>query len=95
MSRFKKGQGGRPKGAKNKATKNVKKQIDKFLCENWEQFNNDLLELSPKDRVNTYVKLLEYSVPKLNRAEVKNNNDLIIDFREQPILNIDPLALSE
>ena len=93
--KFKKGQGGRPKGAKNKATKNLKKKIDKLLCDNWEQINKDLMALSPKDRVNTFVKLLEYSVPKLNRAEVQNKDNVTIDFREQPLFNIDPLDMTK
>lgn len=63
---------GRPKGSPNKDTKALRERITALMDERWEKFLQDLDKLSPKDRVNTMVSLMEYTLPKLNRTEVKD-----------------------
>lgn len=74
MSKFKKGQSGnpngRPKGAKNKDTKALRERINHLLNKNWEAIQTDLEELTPKERIDAYIKLLEYALPKLQRTEL-------------------------
>lgn len=66
--------GGRKKGTPNKDTKQLREKIEALLTDNWEQINEDLKEVTPKERIDAYTKLLEYSVPKLNRTELKGEN---------------------
>lgn len=68
--RFQPGEGGRPKGAKNKATTTLRANVQKLLEDNYEQIVNDLQKLDPKSRADLWCKLLEYALPKLNRTEI-------------------------
>lgn len=62
--------GGRPKGSTNKKTTELRERITLLLDENWEGIQNDLKSLTPKERIDAYIKLLEYSLPKLNRTQL-------------------------
>ena len=61
---------GRPKGSQNKETKRIRLMIDEYLNGNMETFQDKLNSLSPKDYVSSYLSLMEYSVPKLQRTEL-------------------------
>ncbi len=54
---------GRPKGAHNKINIHIKNWIGQFLQQSQNQFEADMLELSPRDRVLIYEKLLKYILP--------------------------------
>lgn len=82
--------GGRKKGTPNKDTKQLRDKIDMLLNEQWPQIKEDLKDLKPKDRIDTYIKLLEYSLPKLNRQYL--NTDPEGETTNRPLLNIDPLS---
>ena len=67
---FKKGNqygSGRPKGAQNRTTA----QIKEYLCYIAEHIESDIIGdldvLSPADRVKTYLTIVEYLLPKLAR----------------------------
>lgn len=63
---------GRPKGAENKETKKIRESISAILGGGLEDFNRVMGELqttNPVKFVETYIKLLEYSVPKLRAVE--------------------------
>lgn len=64
--------GGRPTGSKNKETKVIRERITNLLDMNWKAIQEDLNELTPKERIDAYIKLLEYAVPKLQRTELAN-----------------------
>lgn len=68
--------GGRKKGTPNKDTKKLRQKVDILLSEKWEQLENDLKELKPKDRIEVYIKLLEYALPKLNRTELNSSDEI-------------------
>jgi len=92
MAKFKKGTGGRPKGAKNKTSKELRERLNVFLSDEWGQIKEDFKELTAKERIDIFIKLMEYSVPKLNRTEIKDDEkSVIIDFRERPIFATNPL----
>ena len=56
--------GGRIAGTPNKVTEDMKIFILDVLEENREKFKDDLTKLSPKDRVDVYVRLMQFVVPK-------------------------------
>jgi len=62
--------GGRTKGTPNKDTKQLRIRINNLLEDNWHEILNDLESLKPKDRIDAYLRLLEYSLPKLHRTEI-------------------------
>ncbi|MBD1434859.1 hypothetical protein H8B06_18695 [Sphingobacterium sp. DN00404] len=74
---LKKGQtnnpGGRPKGAKNKVTREVKEVIKSITSEyfNNGSFDKDFKRLDPKDRVQVIERLLKYHIPTLSSVDAK------------------------
>lgn len=62
--------GGRPKGSKNRSTTELRSFINNFINNNLDLIQEDFENLDPKERVNAFIKLLEYSIPKLNRTEL-------------------------
>jgi len=55
---------GRPKGVKNKITRDLRKFIDELLNDNRQLFMADLGKLEPRDRVAMFEKLLHHVLPK-------------------------------
>lgn len=77
MAKFVKGQpktGGKKKGTPNKVTATIRDKFQQLLDGySIEQMVKDLQEIeSPKDRMMIISNLSEFLVPKLSRAEVKN-----------------------
>lgn len=74
---------GRPIGAVNKVTKELRQRINDFLSENWEQVAIDFSELQPKERLHFYEKLMQYSIPKLQnvfyQTDVENKLEALTD----------------
>ncbi|WP_051638138.1 hypothetical protein [Maribacter sp. Hel_I_7] len=64
---------GRPKGTPNKKTEALRANVNMLIDDNWDSIQEDIKSLSSKDRVDTIIKLLEYSLPKLNRTEITDN----------------------
>lgn len=61
---------GRPKGAQNKVTTDLRQWINNFLDSNLEQIQKDWKSLDAKDRIILFEKLLKYSVPTLQSTNV-------------------------
>ncbi|HPG54623.1 MAG TPA: hypothetical protein PL134_09590 [Smithellaceae bacterium] len=71
--KFEKGKpktGGREKGIANKVTKDLRESIKALLEEQFEQVAADLKGLEPKSRVEAWLKLAEFVLPKLQRTEI-------------------------
>ena len=86
---YKKGQSGnnkgRPKGAVNKTTKEIKEAYQKLLENNLPNLNKWLAEVAaddPEKALNLMLKLSEYILPKLARQELtaKDGEDLFKDI---------------
>ena len=71
---WKKGEGGRPKGVRNKNTLAWEALKDDIINLHTERFNTILTQLPPDKFVNTYLQVLEYFKPKLARNENVNEN---------------------
>jgi hypothetical protein len=61
--------GGRKAGTPNKVTANLRALIDEFLAANFEEICAEFSKLETRDKVNAYLKLLEFGVPKLTRSQ--------------------------
>ena len=70
---------GRPKGSKNRVSKDLKELIDAFLNEKFELVKDQFNKLPPKDQLKFFTDLLPYVVPKLQdtKQEVEINNPLL------------------
>lgn len=70
---FKKGKSGnpngRPSGTPNAISRDLREVIQNLLESQYEQILTDLEALEPKDRVNAWIRLLDFAVPKLQRTE--------------------------
>ena len=61
--------GGRLPGTPNATTRDLRERIHSLLEANFQSLVEDLETLEPKDRVNTWLRLLEFAVPKMQRME--------------------------
>jgi hypothetical protein len=77
-TKFKPGQGGRPKGASNKITREQKERVEWVLEVLDTNVEDDIKKMSPTERVKLWADLQEYVRPKLQRV----NLDLGTDDKE-------------
>jgi vacuolar-type H+-ATPase subunit E/Vma4 len=78
---------GRPKGSKNKVTRELRELITDFLEANFEKVSRDLLKLRPKDRVKAFTELLQYGIPKLQATALGINFEQLSDEQLDEIIN--------
>lgn len=81
MAKFAKGNSGRPKGATNLATRKAKEKVEKILSSSvftQKQIIADIQELEPKERLDVYIKLNEFIIPKLARVKADVGGELTI-----------------
>ncbi len=71
-------------GRPNKKTEALRGQIETLLEEQWEVVLEDIKALTPKERIDTIIKLLEYAMPKLNRTQVERTTSVEDLFRYTP-----------
>lgn len=55
---------GRPKGAVNKTTKELREMITNFLLENFEEVQRSFKDLEPKQKVKVYCDMLRFVLPR-------------------------------
>jgi hypothetical protein len=76
MAKFKKGEGGRPKGAKNKKKLASKQLLEDLFQEEggFEQLFNDIGAIEdPYQKVQAKMKVVEFFMPKLKAVELNAN----------------------
>lgn len=82
---FKKGQSGnpngRPRGAKNKATNELRAWVEKFIADNLDTIESDIKGLEPNERVKFFLALMNYTLPKQQAVKAD-----ITDEREQIVI---------
>ncbi len=84
--------GGRKKGTPNKATQDVREAIAVFAEGNvsrLQEWLDRIAEDDPVKAADLYVKLLEYHVPKLSRAELTGKGGGPIEYAPKPIEFVD------
>ena len=69
-TKFKPGQGGRPKGASNKITREQKERVEWVLEVLDTNVEDDIKKMSPTERVKLWADLQEYVRPKLQRVNL-------------------------
>jgi hypothetical protein len=86
---FEKGKSGNPRGRKkgtqNAVNRDLRERVRDLLESQFEQVAIDLAGLEPRDRVNAWLKLSEFVLPKLQRSET------VIDFSKLSDAEIDTL----
>jgi hypothetical protein len=70
---------GRPQNSRNKATKEMKSWIQRFLEDKWQDIQADFKKLEPRDRLKFYKELLEFVIPKERNQNVSLNIDADIE----------------
>lgn len=76
MSKFEKGNPGRPKGSKNKINSQMRDYIQQIFDDNYESIQEDLESLEPKDRLKFLSDLLPYLLPRLQSTNYSQKIDL-------------------
>tara|TARA_B100000780_G_scaffold156103_1_gene109184 strand:+ start:8692 stop:9009 length:318 start_codon:yes stop_codon:yes gene_type:complete len=75
---------GRPSGASNKSTEIVKKNIAKLLENNIQLIQEDLDQMTPRDRVNALLQFLKFHIPTQKAVELETTQaDTNQEFLEQ------------
>ena len=71
--KFEKGNKGKPKGAKNKITQDIRSQFKNLLVNNLEQIQKDLDGIdNPKDRIQVLLGIAKFVLPQLRTIEQIN-----------------------
>lgn len=73
-TQFKKGQGGRPKGATNRSI--TRARITQILSkpDNWDRFEKELFSMKGRAFVENYLKLLEFDTPRYQAISFSLSN---------------------
>ncbi len=84
---------GRPEGAENSEKKELRGYLNYFLENNLSKLETEFNKLSGIQYVNMFTKLLEYSMPKLNRVTFEEHKNNILEMsgneREQRIKELE------
>lgn len=74
--------GGRKKGTPNKTTQELREFIQVFLEGQFENLENVFQELKPRDKVNAFIKMLPYVLPRQMQMDVNatHKQETIYDY---------------
>ena len=77
---------GRPKGAINKTSTQLRELITDFLEINFEKVVNDFEILKPRDRVKVYCDLLQFGLPRLQAVQLETEFERLPDEQLDQII---------
>lgn len=66
---------GRPKGAVNKTTTEIREHFQNLVSDNLEQLDSDLKSLEPLQRLKLVIELAKFFVPTLKAIEVTETSE--------------------
>ena len=75
---------GRPKGAANKTTSEIRAAFQMLISENIEQLQSDIDKLKPSERINIIMQMANYILPKMQTLNVTEMVNL--EYKELHIL---------
>ena len=85
----------RPLGSRNKITKELKTTIQMLLHNNYNKFENELNQLSGKQYLDIYIRLIDYILPRPKEQDEDPKQEIpkvIINYTKAPdkINSIEP-----
>jgi hypothetical protein len=66
---------GRPKGAPNKTTAELRLMINQIISTNLETIQEDIKKLTPKNRIDVIINLLQYVTPKMKTTNTNTEDE--------------------
>lgn len=78
---------GRPKGTQNKVNADLRQKIKEIIKDNWQQVDEDIKALNPKDRLMFIEKLLKYTLPTLQATSLNVDFEKLSDEQLDEIIN--------
>jgi len=78
---------GRPKGAVNKVTADLRGWVTLLIDNNREQLEKDLKALEPRERWTVIERLMSYTIPKMQSVEAKIDYSQLSDEQLDRIIN--------
>jgi hypothetical protein len=78
---------GRPIGALNKITKDLRKNITEFLENNFDEVINEWHSLEGKEKLQFYRDLIQYAIPKMQSMEWQSEFEKLSDEDLDRIIN--------
>lgn len=79
--------GGRAKGTPNRTTSTLREWVQTLLDGNRKQIEEDLKLLSPKERVQTLLRLLDYCLPRLQSVSTKIDFNSLSEQQLDAVIN--------
>ena len=76
---------GRPKGKPNRTTTELREMITTLFESKYEDFTNALDELEAKEKVDAYIKIMSFVIPK--KTETKFDFSSLTDIELDNIIN--------
>jgi hypothetical protein len=66
---------GRPKGAPNKTTAELRLMINQIISTNLETIQEDIKILTPKNRIDVIINLLQFVTPKMKTTNTNTEDE--------------------
>lgn len=77
---------GRPQGAKDKVNTEIRDKFRELVADNYEQLQEDIKSLKPRERIDAIIKLANFILPKLQSIqlyEVPEVAELLLMTKEE------------
>lgn len=78
---------GKPPGAINRLSRDVRQTITDFLNENWPEVEQEFHKLKGRDKVNFFRDLLQYAIPKMQAVAVDMDFNRLTDEQLDMVIN--------
>ncbi len=79
--------GGRKKGTPNRTTESTRQWLKMFLDENQKQIEEDFKALEPKERLQVFERLLQYTLPKMQSVSANIDLNTLNEEQLDTIIN--------